>query len=333
MLFYHKRPTVIVTAWDISCGILVGLWLIARYKLEIIHARSYVPSVIALVLKRLTGAKYVFDMRGFWADERVDAGLWPRNGHMYTVAKWFEQRFLLAADHVISLTNAAVVEMQRFSYLRRKMPSFTVIPTCADLKRFSPMPRRRGAGPFVLGYVGSAGTWYLFDEAVACFKQLARLQPDALFLIVNRGERRYIRERLAALGVPDASIELATATHEQMPAAMGRMDAGIFFIKPVFSKQASAPTKLAEFLGCGVPCLGNAGVGDMAEVLERETVGVAVKAFDHAALTDGLNELLKIVGDARTPDRCVAVAKRYFSLDEGVARYNAVYQQVAALRQ
>ena len=91
------------------------------------------------------------------------------------------------------------------------------------------------------------------------------MQPDAHLLIVNRGQHSFIRERLAVASVPEMNVELTTASHDEVPEYMARMDAGIFFIKPVFSKQASAPTKLAEFLGCGIPCLGNAGVGDMAE--------------------------------------------------------------------
>ena len=327
-LRYHKRPTALATLWDIACGCTVGLWLVLRHRLRIVHARSYVASVMALAIKRLTGAKYLFDMRGFWADERVDGGLWPRSGRMFRVAKGFERRFLLGADHVVSLTQAAVRELQRFDYLQGRMPPVTVIPTCADLTRFSPMYRERDGGSFVLGYVGTVGTWYLFDEVATCFAQLLRMQPDARFLIVNRGEHAYIRERLAAAGVPDAMVELTTATHAEMPRQMARMDAGVFFIKPVFSKQASAPTKLAEFLGCGIPCLGNAGVGDMADVLEGEQVGVALKTFDQAALTDGLQALLQLAADPATRTRCVAAAQKHFSLDEGVRRYAAVYGQL-----
>ena len=123
-LRYHKRPTALATAWDIACGALLGVWLVLRYRLSIVHARSYVSSVMALMIKRIMGVKYVFDMRGFWADERVDGGLWPRSGRMYRVAKGFERRFLLAADHVVSLTHAAVSEMQRFEYLQGHMPPF-----------------------------------------------------------------------------------------------------------------------------------------------------------------------------------------------------------------
>ena len=327
-LRYHKRPTAIATAWDIASGMRLGLWLVLRHRLRIVHARSYVSSVMALTIKRITGVKYLFDMRGFWADERIDGNLWPRTGRMYRVAKGFERRFLLAADHVVSLTHAAVTEMQRFPYLQGRMPPVTVIPTCADLARFKPLPREHASSGFVLGYVGSAGTWYLFDAVAACFAQLLRLRPDASFLIVNKGEHAYIRERLAAAGIPADAIELRAASHAEVPKQIARMDAGIFFIRQVFSKQASAPTKLAEFLGCGVPCLGNAGVGDMAEVLEGERVGVALKSFDEAALTNGLQALLQLAADPATVSRCVAAAQKHFSLDEGVRRYAAVYGQL-----
>jgi hypothetical protein len=327
-LRYHRRPTSLATTWDIICGILVGLWLVIRHRLRIVHARSYVPSVMALALKSITGVKYVFDMRGFWADERVDGKLWSRSGTLYRVAKGFERRFLLAADHVVSLTHAALREMQYFPYLQARMPPVTVIPTCADLALFNALPRKNEGQSFVLGYVGSAGTWYLFDEVAICFTHLLGLRADARLLIVNRGEHAYIRERLAAAGVPEEAVELTTATHSEVPSQISRMDAGIFFIKPVFSKQASAPTKLAEFLGCGVPCLGNAGVGDMADVLEGEQVGIALKYFDGASMTAGLQRLLLMAADPTTRYRCVLAAQKHFSLDEGVFRYQTIYERL-----
>ena len=328
-LRYHKWPSAAATAWDIACGITLGLWFVLRYRLRVVHARSYVPSVMALVLKRLTGVKYVFDMRGFWADERVDGGLWSRSGRMFCVAKSFERRFLLAADHVVSLTHAAVREMQGFDYLMGRMPSITVIPTCADLASFKPLPRNHAGKGFVLGYVGTVGTWYLFDEVAKCFAQLLSIRPDSRLLIVNRSEHAYIRERLGVAGIPDSAVELTAANHTEVPRQMSRMNAGIFFIKPVFSKQASAPTKLAEFLGCGIPCLSNAGVGDMAEVLEADQVGVAIKSFDDVSMITALKQLIKFADDPKISARCAASAQRHFSLDEGVRLYDEIYQTLS----
>ncbi len=329
---YHKRPSALATAWDILVGIASSLWLVWRHHIGIVHARSYVPAVMALALKRLTGAKFVFDMRGFWVDERVDGGLWPRDGRMYRVAKWFERRFLLNADHVVSLTHAAAREMQHFDYLQGRMPPVTVIPTCADLARFRLRPQPPGAGDtFTLGYVGSAGTWYLFDAVVATFARLRQLRPDARLRVVNRHEHDYIRQRLATGGVDLATVDLLGARHDQVSEEMAWMDAGIFFYKPSYSRAACAPTKLGEFLGCGIPCLSNQGVGDMAQVLEGENVGVAIDAFDPATLDAGLQRLLALADDPATARRCVAAAQRHFSLKEGVARYAAIYSGLDAL--
>lgn len=115
---YHKRPTAVATSWDIGIGIGIGIasgmWLLVRHRSRIVHACIYVAAVMALALTRMTGAGFVFDMRGFWADHRLDGGLWPREGLMYSVVKWFERRFLLHADDVVLLTQAVVQEIERF---------------------------------------------------------------------------------------------------------------------------------------------------------------------------------------------------------------------------
>ena len=124
-LRYHKRPTAVATAWDIFCGIALGLWLVLRHRLGIVHARSYVSSVMALTIKRITGVKYLFDMRGFWADERIDGNLWPRTGRMYRVAKGFERRFCW---RLITWCRSPMLRSRRCS----------VSPTCRGACRPSP---------------------------------------------------------------------------------------------------------------------------------------------------------------------------------------------------
>jgi glycogen synthase len=69
----------------------------------------------------------------------------------------------------------------------------------------------------------------------------------------------------------------------------------------------------------------------MAMVLEGEQVGVALKSFDEASLTEGLVKLLQLAHDPATRARCVEAAQKHFSLDEGVARYAATYQKMASI--
>jgi glycosyltransferase involved in cell wall biosynthesis len=335
-LRYHKRPSALATAYDIAQGVVVGIWAVVRYRVRIVHARSYVPSVMALALKKIFRLKHIFDMRGFWADERVDGGLWPAGGRLYRVAKWFERRFLLNADCVVSLTQAAVDEMMTFPYLKGRMPRFEVITTCADLDLFKPAEGTPSVPmkdrPFTLGYVGSVGVWYLFDETLRCFQLLRERLPNALLHILNRGEHDYILERLHAMNIDPVSVQIDTADHAGVARAMQHMDAGFFFIKSVYSKTASAPTKLGEFLGCGVPCLGNAGVGDMAAILANERVGVALIQFDESSMREAIDRLLQLSQEPDIKVRCREVAVRYFSLNEGVRAYDRIYCELGAVK-
>jgi glycosyltransferase involved in cell wall biosynthesis len=324
---YHKSPSAPATAYDIAAGALLGAKLALQHRLRLVHARSYVAAAMALAIKRLTGAAFLFDMRGFWADERVEGGLWPKGGRLYRAAKGLERRFLLAADHVVTLTHASKKLIADFPYLAGSVPPITVIPTCADLDRFTlqdPPP----PGPFVLGYVGGVGTWYLLDEMLRCFQLLQRTEPDARLLIVNRAEQDLIRSRAAELGVATGAIEVTAADHSDMPRQIGRMHAAMALIKPVFSKIASAPTKLAEYLGCGVPCLGNSGVGDMPEILEGRRVGVSVNDFSDAQLEEGVRRLVDLSRDPAVRQRCREAAHDLFSLDAGVAAYARIYGEL-----
>lgn len=326
-LRYHRRFSALATAYDIARGTRLGLRLCKRHGLQLVHARSYVPSVMALRIKRRLGLAYLFDMRGFWPDERVDGGLWPRGGRMYKLAKRFERAFLTQADAVVSLTQAGADEIATFPYLRGAVPDINVIPTCADLARFRPMAERR-EGPFTLGYVGSAGTWYLLEESLALFEAVRALEPDARLLIVNKGEHDFIRSKLAATEVPAGAVELIAATHGEMPALINRMHAGMSLIKQAYSKLASAPTKLGEMLGCGVPVVGNDRIGDMAALIEGERVGVVVRAFDREALEKAAGELLRLARSSDIALRCVSAAERHFSVETGAQRYRALYLQL-----
>lgn len=323
-LGYHAKPSALATAYDIAVGFLVSLYLALRHRIQIVHARSYVPSVIALVLKQALGVRFLFDMRGFWADERAERAGLPKNSPLYRAAKWFEERFFTGADLVVSLTHAGARAIGELPYLKGRPPRVEVIPTCTDLERFRcTAPEREGG--FTLGYVGSTDTAYLFEPVLRCFRMLSEIKRDARLLVVTRSPQEAVRALLKQCGVRPACVEIKSAAPDQVAAEMGRMHAGIFFVKPGFSTCASVPTKLGEFLACGVPCLGNAGIGDLENILEGEGVGVILREFSPEAEALAVLSLLELSDSAQVRDRCVEVARRVFSLEQGVSTYDRIY--------
>ena len=97
---------------------------------------------VGLKVKEKTGLPFLFDMRGFWADERKEGGLWPYKNLLYRAVyhhvKRLEKRLLWHANHIVSLTHRGK-EIIRGWNLSRDF-SISVIPCCADLKALQSFP-------------------------------------------------------------------------------------------------------------------------------------------------------------------------------------------------
>src|SRR5579864_4946852 len=134
-LRYHRNPPVISTLADVLAGRRSIIRAARNQAPAIVHVRSYVPALMALTARRAAGGKLLFDIRGFWADERVEGGLWRRNGILYRIAKRCERVFFADADAVVTLTRSSVPTIEKFVG-RRSLP-VEVIPTCVDIQRFA----------------------------------------------------------------------------------------------------------------------------------------------------------------------------------------------------
>lgn len=322
---YHKRPKILSTLWDMGGAMLLAARLARRHDARVLHARSILCAAMLYPAKLVGRGRFIVDIRGFWADERADGKLIRANGPVYYVLKLLEKTMLRHADHVVTLTRASVPFLRDDPRLGQTKAPITVIPTCADLDLFLPSQDEVPARPLTIGYVGQIGTWYMLDEMLALFAAIRRHRPDARLLIVNKNQQDMIRTALERTGIEPGMFEIAASNRNEMPAQIRRMDAGMALIRPFFSKIASAPTKLAEYLGCGVPVIGNAGCGDMVRIIEEDGVGIAMADTGPEAIEAAARELLERLRDPALSARCVASARRHFALDEGAARYRVIY--------
>lgn len=331
---WHNKPIgTLATLYDLAVGCLQAVRIAREVQADIVHCRSYIASLMGLAVKRATGARLIFDMRGFWPDERVDGGIWSKSSISYRVFKAVERKLFLNADHIVSLTKAGVREYEAFDYMRHQASKSTVIPTCTNLDMFRPQEVSRES--FTLGYVGSVGSWYLFDQVAQTVARAFEMRPDCRFLIVTKGSRDLISKAFVNAGVDLARVEVRSADFSEVAHQIARMDAGIFFIRPAWSKRASCPTRMGEFLACGKPCLANGGVGDVADDLEETGTGVALTPLgsenvDLASLDGALETLFAMAADPDMRGRCRSVAEDRFSLIKGVAAYSGIYQQLGA---
>ncbi len=330
-LSYHKSPSIIATTYDIFYGFISVLRIIKKYDVDFIHSRSYVATIIAYLVNKKTDLNYIFDMRGFWADEKVDGGVWKKTSFLYKFIKYIERKLLFNAEQIVTLTHAGKKDIKSLKCTKDSIDRISVIPTCANLDIFRPFLLEESnteEDVFVLGYVGSVGTFYMFDEVLKSFKKLIKVKKNSKLIIINKNQHDYIKSCIHKENMKDLDIEVRSADYQDMTKEINAFDAGIFYIKPSFSKRSSSPTRLAEYLGCGKPCITNYGVGDTEYVISSGNVGVILKDFSDDSHIRGIEELLTLVNDPEVSTRCVNISKKYYSLDKGVNEYNKLYSRM-----
>jgi glycosyltransferase involved in cell wall biosynthesis len=333
-LRYHKRPALLSTAFDVVVGIMRARRACRRAAVRIIHARSYVPALIALGARGASGAAFLFDMRGFWVNEKVEAGHWKQGSVVYRVAKWWERRFFKAADAVVSLTAAGVRALADIGCEVSGGVPVEVIPTCVDLQRFKPAEKdpelvaRLGlSGSPVIGCVGTMSNWYMRTEMLQYLAHIARSIERSRILIVTREDHGAVRRDAEAAGVPPASLVMTAARFAEMPKFTSLFDAGVFFIRPSLSKRGSAATKLAEFLACGVPVIINDGVGDSGTIVREGGAGIVLSTLGGEAWAQSIPQVRAMLADPLVRERCRRVATERFDIERGAERYRDLYRR------
>jgi len=331
---WHNRPIgILATLYDVIFGQRQAVRLARDIDAQVVHCRSYIAGLMGLAVKHKTGARFVFDMRGFWPDERVDGGIWKKSSMRYRVFKWIEKKLFMGADHVVSLTRSGVREFNKFDYLRGQPPPSSVIPTCTNLDLFQ--PKKIVPEEFTLGYIGSVGSWYLFNTVAAAVARTFEMKSNARFLVVTRSSHSKVRNLLSHAGVDLERVKIASAEYSEMPNHVARMSAGLFFIRPAWSKRASCPTRMGEFLACGKPILSNGGVGDVAEIIAETGCGIALPADGLEAvsldeLDKALEQLFEMTADPDMVNLCRLTSNDHFSLTSGVAEYDRIYNRLGA---
>lgn len=328
---YTKNPPVLSTLKDIWQLRSKVKQLHKKYNFDIVHCRSYITALVGLWMKRKFATKFIFDMRGFWANERVDGGIWSLKNPVYRlIYQYFkkkEKQFLLTADYTISLTENAKIEIQSWEGLENT--KIQVIPCCVDTNLFdykkieSQSIEKKG---FTISYLGSIGTWYMLSEMLAFYKTLLKIKPQTRFLFITTESPEMILTEAKKLEIPTHQIQIQKAKRQEVPTLLAQSNVSIYFIKPLYSKKASSPTKMGEILAMGIPIIANTKVGDHDFLFEKYNCGVLVNEFNEQHFNQVVDQLESLSNISNEKLRDAALD--YYSLEKGVELYKQVYKDL-----
>jgi len=340
-LNYTKNPPVISTLLDVVKMRRAAKKLHKAEGIDMVHTRAGVPTLIGLWMKKTMGVKFLNDIREFYADSRVEGGMWNTKNLVYkTIYNFFarkESEAVRQSDGIVCLTYAAEKIIKGWSEYKTSIP-LEVIPCSADLDLFdySKIDEKEKAAlktelniatdNFVISYLGSIGGWYLTAEMLQFCKLLSKRIPAAKFLFISPHRHEEIKAIAAEYGIPADKVLVKKASRVQVPALLSLSSYSIFFIKPCYSKQSSSPTKHGEIMAMGIPVITNGGVGDVEEIVLSCKSGIVINEFTDAVFESAINE----VKNKRAYDAAAIRqgAFKWYSLDNAIEKYTRIYKAI-----
>ena len=338
-LIFTRRWGTLGKAWDLLRMLLAACCIAARIQPSVVHARGHSPAQAALLIKLLFRARFLFDCRGLWVDERVDKGGWvlsnPWHRLQYRLYKWIERILFSQVDHVVVLTEAVIHEVLRLGVPSRQ--HLTVIPCCADFHHFqlaTPQSRQIARSDchisessLVLGYLGSVGGMYMPERFLRLVEVASTRQPSLQALVLTPDEEKFWQ--LMQIHLPAAlhpHVHVRAANRDQVARWLPAIDVLVSLIQPSYARNGSSPTKLAEAWAMGIPAICNSGVGDVAALVFELDAGVVIDAnsdHDLCAVIDAFPDLL-----AKKGKRLREAAQSRLSLELAAERYRQIYNIV-----
>jgi glycosyltransferase involved in cell wall biosynthesis len=339
----RRDPRLRVKLGESARGVMNALITALAKRPDIVHGRSYLPTavcdVVATVVPR---ARLLFDCRGMLGNEYVDAGYWTEDRIEYKLVKRYEARVFKRAEGVVVLTEALKQWILERGWLGPKT-HIEAIPCCVDLDRFTfdEVARARLReelgleDALVLVYSGSLGTWYCEQEVARFAGMLKReAKQRVAFLLLTPSPPEVLVGHLRREGFSEADVVMRKVPPREMAAYLSAGDVAVSFITSCFSKKGSSPTKVAEYLACGLPVALNGDIGDQSDLAEERDACVVIESFCDDELRRAVPRLLELglKDKAERVRNGRSVAEARFGVETiGVARYERLYRAMVGL--
>lgn len=340
-LNYTKTPPVISTLIDIFKLRKAARKIHLENNLDMVHTRPGVPALVGLWMKKTMGVKYLNDIREFYADSRVEGGMWNKKTPIYKIIYDFfkrkEAEAVAKSDGIVCLTYAAESIIREWREYRHEIP-LQVIPCSVDLRLFDPASIREedkellkaelniSEGAFIISYLGSIGGWYLTDEMMQFFKILSDKITNIKMLFISPHRHEEIKIAAVKYGIAADKIIIMKASRKQVPLLLSLSRYSVFFIKSCYSKQSSSPTKHGEIMAMGIPLITNSGVGDVETIVDKYRSGVIIENLNEEELAEAVQKLASGLQFNNADIR--QGAKEFYSLETAIEKYISIYNSI-----
>ncbi|MEM7763630.1 MAG: glycosyltransferase [Pseudomonadota bacterium] len=323
---------LVAPQWMLAIGVTLF-----RYRVSILHCRSYNAALAGLYLNRVfSRIKLVFDPRSPYPEECVAAGNWPDGGRSFQFWKRKEQQICRSARAIVAISRPFATSLNegsndpRYVVIPNNYPSSFLLSEIVDndIEAGQQVEGSDEEEPPTICYVGSLGHWNRVEDYLHLFDQLHTRSEELirLLFVVPKQCRRQVEDALLKYSMPlRECVEMDSVPQTQVADRIKGCVAGLQLMSVVDDRLS---VKCVEYLAAGVPVIVSENVRGAAHVVE--TAGVGIVLANDALDIDDVWSFVQDVEHRRDHwrDLCREFASDTFSPNAVAERLDELYDTV-----
>ena len=264
--------------------------------------------VIALKIRKKYNIPFVYRLNYIQLETDLD---YNNKSVLLTLYKKFFQVMLYYILEKADLIFPISIYME--NYLKKRKideEKIFALPMGVNSKTFSPNQKiekiRRKyelQDKKIFIYIGTLAKRRCLDIIVKAFSLVKKEVKNAKLLMVGYGSGKEELEKLSMdLNLEKNIIFIEKIPYKNIPKYICLADIGLSPVPPSDYYKMSSPTKMLEYMACGIPVIGNREIMDMKNVISKSNGGILVdfnvKSFSSGMIRLAKNEeLAKIKGE------------------------------------
>ncbi len=237
-----------------------------RYDLIITSAPPIFTSITGIFAKSILRKKWIIDVRDLWIDASISLGFLKKGGISEKLSRYFMKICYQRADLVCTTTEGVAINLKSEYDLEK----LVIIPNGVDPDYFYPgnAPKKNR-----IIYAGNVGHAQDLKNCILAMKKIIEYR-DIVLMIVGDGDIRKDLEDLVRHEDLEKHVEFkGLVPRNKIPEMISESLVGIAPLKKLNSLNYAAPTKVFEYMACGIPFMG-CGNGEIRRLAKQSGAGI-----------------------------------------------------------
>ncbi len=264
------------------------IWALAyrkKYDVIITSAPPIFTAITGYFIKKITRKRWFFDVRDLWIDASISLGFIKKGSIFEKLSRAFEKICYTNSDMTTVTTEEVKSEIKQIYNI--STDKITLLPNGVDTKIFTPANTKKNR----IIYTGNIGLAQDLKKVIFAVKKVNEKIPLELYLVGDGDIRKDLEDLVKKEQLEDTILFTGVLDRDQIPKMIAESLIGIAPLKDLDALRYAIPTKVYEYMSCGIPFIGT-GKGEIQNLAKSSAAGIVTKN-DVTSISETIIQLLE----------------------------------------